>query len=129
MAKTERTSCPESRLRDIHLKALAPFVSPDFKVDANNCVVCAIKIYLARTKDIRQGRKRLFIAYKPGHTEEIKPATISSWIIKTVCYTYNNLPEDSAPLFKVRAHNVRAFNTSWNTLQRVSLHNFLHAAQ
>ena len=72
MAKTEHASCPESCLHDVHLKALAPFVGPDLKVDTNNCVVRAIKIYLAHTKDIRQGRKRLFIAHKPGHTEEIK---------------------------------------------------------
>ena len=41
MAKAERASRPESRLHDIHLKALAPFVSPDLKVDANNwCGPC-----------------------------------------------------------------------------------------
>ena len=129
MAKNEHASCPESCLQDVQLKALAPFISPDLKVNINNCVVRAIKIYLTHTKDIRQGRKRLFIAYKPGHTEEIKPATISSWIVKTVRYTYDNLPDNSACLFKVRAHDVRAFATSWNALQRVSLHDILRAAQ
>ena len=129
MAKTERANCPESHLQDVHLKALAPFVGPDLKVDANNCVVRAIKTYLAHTKDIHPGRKRLFIAYKVGHTKEIKPTTISSWIVKTVHYTYDNLPDDSAHLFKVRAHDVRAFATSWNALQRVSLHDILRAAQ
>ena len=129
VAKTERASCPESHLHNVHLKALAPFVGPNLKVDTNNCVVCAIKIYLARTKDIRQGRKRLFLAYKPGHTEEIKATTISFWIVKTVRYTYDNLPDDSVHHFKVRAHDVRAFTTSWNALQQVSLHDILQAAQ
>ena len=106
-----------------------PSFCPDLKVDTNNCVVRAIKIYLAHTEDLRKGRKRLFLAYKPGHTEEIKPATISSWIIKTVCHAYDHLPKDSARLFKVRAHDIQVFTTSWNALQRVSLHDILRGAQ
>ena len=92
VVKTERASCPESHLHDVHLKALAPFVGPDLKVDANNCVVRAIKIYLAHAKDLHQGRKCLFIAYSPGHTEEIKAAAISSWIVKTERYAYKISP-------------------------------------
>ena len=69
-----------------------------------------------------------FHSAQPGHTE-IEPATISSWIVKTIHYAYNNLPEDSAHLFKVRAHDVQAFSTSWNALQRVSLHDILWVAQ
>ena len=69
-------------------------------------------------------RKHLSIAYKPGHTEII-PATISLWIAKTVCCAYHNLPEDSAHLFRVWAHDVWAFATSWNALQKVSVQDIL----
>ena len=73
VAKIECASYPESHLWDVHLEALAPFVGPDLKVDANNCLVLTIKI--------RKGQKHLFVAYKPGHTEEMKPVTVSSWIV------------------------------------------------
>ena len=59
---------PESHLQDVHLKTLPPFVSPDVEVDTYNCMVRAIKIYLARTKGLRKGWKRFFMAFKPGHT-------------------------------------------------------------
>ena len=91
-------------------------------------MVRALKIYLARSLDFRKGRKRLFISYKPGHSEEIKPGTISFWIVKTIQYVYDHCPEDSALLFKAKAHDLRAFATSWNALQ-VSLPNILRAAQ
>ena len=66
VAKTECADHPETRLQDVYLKALAPFVSPDLEVDTNNCIVCAIKIYLGCTKELRKGWKRLFIACKQG---------------------------------------------------------------
>ena len=44
MAKTERACHPDTRLQEVTLKALAPFVGPDLSTDANNCVVCAVKI-------------------------------------------------------------------------------------
>ena len=44
MAKTERACYPDTRLQEVALKALAPFVGPDLSTDANNCVVCAVKI-------------------------------------------------------------------------------------
>ena len=129
VAKTEKAGRPETRLQEVHLRALAPFVGPDLPTDANNCVVRALKIYLARSRDFRKGQKRLFISYKPGHSEEIKPATISSWIVKTIRYVYDHCPEDSARLFKAKAHDLRAFATSWNALQKVSLPDILRAAQ
>ena len=86
VVKTERAGLSKTRPRDVHLKTLAPFLGPDLKVDTNNCTVRAINIYLAHTKELRKGRKKNFIAFKPGHTEEIKPATIFSWIAKTARY-------------------------------------------
>ena len=94
-------------------------MGPDLGVDASSCVVRAIKIYLAHTKGVRRGRKRLFIAYKARCTEEIKSAIIS-WITKTVHYVYDSLPDDAAHLFHVRAHDVCAFATSWKALQSIT---------
>ena len=79
-----------------------------------NILQFPFRIYLAPTKELYKGQKCLFVACKPDHTE-IKPAMISLWIAKTVCCVYNNLLEDSAHLFRVRAHDVRAFATSCST--------------
>ena len=68
VAKSECAGHPETCLQDVHLKTLAPFVNPDLKVVTCNCMVHAIKIYLAHTNELCKGWKRLFIAYKPGHT-------------------------------------------------------------
>ena len=77
----------------------------------------AIKVHLTRSKEYCKVCKRLFIAYKPEHTQEIKPSTISTWIAKTVHYIYDNLPDSSALLYKVGAHEIRGLcYYSWNAL-------------
>ena len=90
IAMSEHACHPKTCLQGVHLKAAAPFVGPDLKVDANNCIVCAVQIYRACTKDLHKVRKCLFIAYKPGHTEEIRPTSISSWIAKALGHAYDN---------------------------------------
>ena len=57
VAKMEKAGRPETHLQEVHLQVLAPFVGPDLPADANNCVVRAFKIYLARLQDFaRAGR-------------------------------------------------------------------------
>ena len=111
------------------LKALTLFVGPDLSTDANNCVVRTIKINLSCTKAFRHGRKRLFISYKPDHHDEIKAPMISSWLVKTVCYVYEHTQDQTAWLYHVKGHDLRAFATSWNALQKVSTRDILCAAQ
>ena len=120
VAKTERACHPNTRLQEVMLKALAPFVGPNLSTDANNCVVHAVKIYLSRTKTFCHGRKWLFISYKPGHHDEIKAPMISSCLVKTVPYVYEHTQDQTARLFHVKGHDLRAFATSWNALQKGS---------
>lgn len=129
VAKTERPGRPETRLQDVTLKSLGQYVGVDLPLDANNCVVRAIKIYLSRSHAYRGGRKRLFISYKPSKLDEIKPATISSWIVKTVRYVHDNLPTQTAEVFRVRAHDLRAMSTSWNAHRNLSVGDIMRAAQ
>lgn len=129
VAKTEKPGKPETRLQDVTVKSLGAFVGPDLPVDANNCVVRSLKIYLARSREYRHGRKRLFISYKPSKLDEIKPATISSWIVKTVRYAYENASEETARLHKVRAHDLRAMSASWNAHKNVRVGEIMRAAQ
>ncbi len=129
VAKTEKPGRPETRLQEVTVRSLGAYVGPDLPVDANNCVVRAIKIYLARSKEYRQNRKRLFISYKPSKQDEIKPATISSWIVKTVRYVYDNATEETARLHRVRAHDLRAMSVSWNAHRNVRVGEIMRAAQ
>ena len=48
------------------------------------------------TPECRKGRKKLFISYKPAKSDEIKRATISSWICKLIRLAYES--EGSDPL-------------------------------
>ena len=129
VAKTEKPGRPETRLQEVTLPSIRDYVGPDLPIDSNNCVVRAIKIYLSRTKEFRKGRKRLFISYKQGKTDEIRPATISSWIVKTIRYAYENCDDPTAALFQARAHDLRAMATSWNAHRRLDLTDILKAAQ
>lgn len=129
VAKTEKPGKPETRLQEVTVQSLAAFVGPDLPVDANNCVVRALKIYLARSKEYRHNRKRLFISYKPTKVDEIKPATISSWIVKTVRYAYEHASEETARVHRIRAHDLRAMSSSWNALKNVRQQEIMRAAQ
>ena len=129
VAKTERACHRDTRLQEVTLKALSLLVGLDLSTDANNCVVHAVKIYLSRTKAFRRGRKRLLISYKLGHQDEIKAPTISSWLVTTVRYVYEHMQDQTARLYHVKDHDLRAFATSWNALQKVSTRDILRTAQ
>lgn len=129
VAKTEKPGKPETRLQEVTIRSLGAFVGPDLPVDANNCPVRALKIYLARSHDYRKGRKKLFISYKPSKLDDIKAPTISSWIVKTVRYAYEHASEETSRLHKVRAHDLRAMSTSWNAHKNLRIGEILRSAQ
>ena len=129
VAKTEVPGRPETRLQDVTIPSLRDFVGPDLAKDAVNCPVRAIKIYLARTQDVRGLRQELFIPYKLGAKQSIAPATISSWIQKTVHFAYQEASEEEAAAMHVRAHDLRAVSTSWNLHSMVRLADIMRAAQ
>ena len=95
----------------IKLKAFTAVGSEDF--DRKLCPVHALLQYRKMTSSpgCRKGRKKLFISYKPSMTDEIKKATISSWIVKLIRLAYAT--EGCAlELHKVSAHEVRALSVS-----------------
>ena len=77
------------------------------------CPVRAIKYYLKQTADIREGKKKLFVAFKKGYKEEIKMNTISSWLKKTIMFAYDQTNEQDMSLVGVKAHQVRSLSASW----------------
>ena len=62
------------------IPALTTIVDRQFKEDRTLCPVRALRYYLDRTKNLRGSRCLLFISFKKGHTLDIRPATLSSWL-------------------------------------------------
>ena len=59
-------------------------VDKQFKEDRTLCPVLALRYYLDRTQDLRGSRSLIFISFKKGHTSDIRPATLSSWLKQTI---------------------------------------------
>ena len=89
------------------------------------CPVRALLHYRKVTSgtETRKGRRKLFISFKPSHQEEIKPATVSSWIVKTIRLAYETEGTDprARELHKVSAHEVRALSASWSIFKGTSI--------
>ena len=79
----------DSVAEPIKLKAFTSVGSEDF--DRKLCPVRALLQYRKMTSSpgCRKGRKKLFISYKPSKTDEIKKASISSWIVKLIRLAYS----------------------------------------
>ena len=70
-----KQSTVRNRKFSIHLKA--------YKADPSICVFEALKVYIERTKNLRQDTKQLFISFhKPHHA--VSKQTISRWIKKVL---------------------------------------------
>ena len=65
-----------------------------------------------RTKDLRGSRSLLFISFKKGHTSDIRPATLSSWLKQTILLCYKQADQQALDLVQVKAHDIRAFAAS-----------------
>ena len=129
VAKTEVVGQPGTRLQPVTLDGLATFAGPDLDVDRTLCPVRATKIYLSRTKEVRAGRKELFIPHKHGAKQSIAPATISSWIQKTIVHSYQDVNPEEEALGQVRAHDLRKVASSWNIHHSIPVGDILRAAQ
>ena len=80
--------------------------------DRTLCPVRALRFYLDRTKDLRGSRSLLFISFKKGHTSDIRPATLSSWLKQTILLCYKQADQQALDLVQVKAHDIRAFAAS-----------------
>ena len=65
-----------------------------------------------RTKDLRGSRSLPFISFKIGHTSNIRPATLSSWLKQTILLCYQQADQQALDLVQVTAHDIRAFAAS-----------------
>ena len=65
-----------------------------------------------QTKDLRGSCSLLFISFKKGHTSDIRPATLSSWLKQTILLCYKQADQQALDLVQVKAHDIRAFAAS-----------------
>ena len=72
----------------------------------------ALRYYLDRTKDLRGSRSLLFISFKKGHTSDIRPATLSSWLKQTILLCYKQADQQALDLVQVKDHDIRDFVAS-----------------
>ena len=104
----------EAVAEPVKIKAFTVVGVHDF--DRRLCPVRSLLQYRKFTSAsaCRQGRKKLFISYKPSFTEEIKKATISSWIVKLIHLAYSTEGKNPGvlELHKVTAREVRALSAS-----------------
>ena len=103
--------CSQS-VSPVTIPALTTIVDRQFKEDRTLCPVRALRFYLDRTKDLRGSRSLLFISFKKGHTSDIRPATLSSWLKQTILLCYKQADQQALDLVQVKAHDIRAFAAS-----------------
>ena len=96
----------------VTIPALTTIVDRQFKEDRTLCPVRALKYYLDRTKDLRGSSSLLFISFKKGHTSDIRPATLSSWLKQTILLCYKQAAQQALDLVQVKEHDIRAFTAS-----------------
>ncbi len=112
---------------------LSAFTSVGGGADADR-KLCPVRCLLqyckaTATPECRKGRKKLFMSYKPSKSEEIKRATISSWICKLIRLGYESEGSDprALELHKVSAHEVRALSASTSVFRGMMVDSVLQS--
>ena len=126
VSKTQlATSAPIS----LEVPALTDHVGPSESEDLKLCPVRAVRLYLDKTKNIRKGKKLLFVSYQKNFPKDIASSTISFWIKKCIkmCYELHVAEVPTDPTFKIKAHDVRAFAASLADMSKVPLQDVMEA--
>ena len=109
------------------IPALTTIVDRQFKEDRTLCPVQALMYYLDRTKDLRGFQSLLFISFKNGHTSDIRPTTLSSWLKQTILLCYKQADQQALDLVQVKVLDIRAFVASKAFYGGVSLDQIMQA--
>ena len=112
IAKNQLAREGSQSVSPVTIPAVTTIVDRQFKEDRTLCPVRALRFYLDRTKDLRGSRSLLFISFKKGHTSDIRPATLSSWLKQTILLCYKQADQQALDLVQVKAHDIRAFAAS-----------------
>ena len=110
IAKNQLAREGSQSVSPVTIPALTTIVDRQFKEDRTLCPVRALRYYLDRTKDLRGSRSLLFISFKKGHTSDIRPATLSSWLKQTILLCYKQADQQALDLVQVKR---MTFGPSW----------------
>ena len=106
--------------------ALTTIVDRQFKENRTLCPVRALRYYLDRTKDQRVSFPPFYLLQE-GHTSDIRPATLSSWLKQTILLCYKQADQQALDLAQVKAHDIRAFAASKAFYSGVSVDQIMQA--
>ena len=109
IAKNPLTREGSQSVSPVTIPALTTIVDRQFKEDKTLCPVQALRYYWDQVKDLRGSRFLLFISFKKGHTSDIRPATLSSWLKQTILLCYKQADQQTLDLDQVKAHDIMAF--------------------
>ena len=124
LAKTQIASQGAKGIRSVTIRSLSDRVGPDME-ERFLCPVRAVRIYIRRTADMREGKKALFVSVKAGVRREISKSTVSGWVIKGIKGCYESASLD--PPAGVRAHDVRSQASSLAFADQVALEDIMQA--
>ena len=109
-AKNQLASEGPLAIQPVVIPALKPTLDPSLMQDKSLCPVRSLRYYL--DKDLRKGKKLLFVAIKDGYSKDISKATISSWIKQSIILAYQKSDQKVQNVSQVKAHEVRALAAS-----------------
>ena len=112
IAKNQLAREGSQSVSPVTIPVLTTIVDRQFKEDRTLHSVQALRYYLDQTKDPRGCRSLLFISFKKGHTSDIRPTILSSWLKQTILLCYKQADQQSLDLVQVKAHDIRAFAAS-----------------
>ena len=101
IAKNQLAREGSQSVSPVTIPALTTIIDRQFKEDRTLCPVRALRYYLDRTKDLRGSRSLLFISFKQGHTSDIRPAPLSSWLKQTILLCYKQADQQALDLVQV----------------------------
>ena len=127
IAKNQIARQGSQSVSPVTIPALTTIVDRQFKEDRTLCPVRALRYYLDRTKDLRGSWSLLFISFKKGHTSDIRPATLSSWLKQTILLCYKQADQQALDLVQVKAHDILSFAASKAFYSGVSVDQIMQA--
>ena len=127
IAKNQLTREGSQSVFLVTIPALTTIVEGQFKEDRTLCRVRALRYYLNQIKDLRGSRSLLFISFKKGHTSDIRPATLSSWLKQTILLCYKQADQQALDLVQIKAHDIRALAASKVFYDGVSVDHIMQA--
>ena len=122
-----KTSLTSGLMPPLTILALTNFLSEDMDEDVLLCPVRALRVYLDRTKDLRDGKKLLFISFKPNFSHDIAKNTISHWIKKVILFAYKECSDEDCRVLGVKAHDVRGVASSWALYSQATVEAIMEA--